>query len=104
MKVELNILRISAGNMTDSNSGEKIVYASAIILDENIADQIEHDRIDIGQQHAKVKMNYENDNQLARSLAVAGLVPGLVECDVKTAVKGGIVTMEIIGFSNKKVA
>jgi hypothetical protein len=104
MKVQLDILRISAGNMTDSNSGEKIVYASAIILDENIADQITSDRIDVGQQHAKVKITTDNDNELSRSLALSGLVPGVVDVDVKTAVKGGIVTMEIIGFTSKKVA
>jgi len=104
MKVQMNILRISAGNMVDSNSGEKIVYASAIILDENVADEISSDRIDVGQQHAKVKMSVLQDNVLARSLASSGLVPGLVDVDVKTAVKGGGVTMEIIGFSPRKAA
>lgn len=99
----MNILRISAGNMVDSNSGEKIVYASAIILDENVADEISTDRIDVGQQHAKVKMSVEHDNTLARSLASSGLIPGLVSVKVKTAVKGGGITMEIIGFDNKKI-
>jgi hypothetical protein len=104
MKVQMNILRISAGTMTDAKSGEKIVYASAIILDENVADEISIDRIDVGQQHAKVKMCFDQDNVLARSLATSGLVPGLVDVEVKTAVKGGSVTMEIIGFSPRKAA
>jgi len=104
MKVQLEVLRISAGNMVDTKSGDKIVYASAIILDEDVADEISIDRIDVGQQHAKVKMSVENDNVLARSLASSGQVPGVVTCEVKTSVKAGGITMEIIGFEPKKVA
>lgn len=104
MKMNMNILRISAGNMVDSSTGDKIVYSSVIVLDEDIANDVSNDRIDVGQQHAKVKMSVENDNALARSLAHSGLVPGEVVVDVKTSVKAGGMTMEIIGFTPKKVA
>lgn len=104
MKVSMQILRVSAGVMSDPKSNEKIVYASAIILDDDIANQIDNDRIDVGQQHAKVKISTEDNNKLARELASSGLVPGLIDVDVKTSVKSGSVTMEIIGFHNKRVA
>lgn len=105
MQVQLNILRISAGEMIDSQSKEKIVYASAIILDESVADQIDNDRIDVGQQHAKVKISTVSNNQLSKDLAHSGLIPGVVPVEVKTSVKAGSITMEIIGFSAKaKVA
>jgi hypothetical protein len=104
MKMNMNILRISAGNMVDSSTGDKIVYSSVIVLDEDIANEVSNDRIDVGQQHAKVKMSVENDNALARSLANSGLVPGEVVVDVKTSVKAGGMTMEIIGFTPRKAA
>lgn len=98
MKVELDILRISAGKIDDN----QMLYANAIILDENVADQIELDRIDVGQQHAKVKISTENNNALARRIAISGLVPSKIACTVKTAVKSGSITMEIIDFNDKK--
>jgi hypothetical protein len=104
MKVSMNILRVSAGNMVDAKTSEKIVYASAIVLDEAIANQIDSDRIDVGQQHAKVKISTENNNQLSRELASSGLIPGDVNVHVKTSVKSGGITMEITGFEPKRAA
>ena len=104
MKMTMNILRISAGNMVDSSTGDKIVYSSVIVLDDSVANEVSSDRIDVGQQHAKVKMSVEHDNALARSLAVSGLVPGEVLVDVKTSVKAGGMSMEIIGFTPRKTA
>lgn len=96
----MKILRISAGIIDDN----KMLYANAIILDDTVANQIDNDRIDVGQQHAKVKISTEDNNILSRSLASSGLVPGDIQVDVKTTVKSGGITMEIIGFDSKKVA
>lgn len=104
MKVSMNILRVSAGVMSDPKSNDKIIYASAIVVDEDIANQIDSDRIDVGQQHAKVKISTTNNNELARSLALSGLVPGQIDVEVKTSVKSGSITMEIVGFDSKKAA
>jgi hypothetical protein len=100
MKVTMKILRISAGIIDDN----KMLYANAIILDDTVANQIDNDRIDVGQQHAKVKISTEDNNVLSRALASSGLVPGDIQVDVKTTVKSGGITMEIIGFDSKKVA
>lgn len=95
MKTPLNITRISAGKLDDGG----MLYASALVLDENIANQIESDRIDCGQQVAKVQINTDNNNQLAREIASSGKVPGVVMCDVNTSVKKNVLTMTINGFS-----
>lgn len=100
MKTTMDILRVSAGKI-DSNGQ---LYANAIIIDENVSDTITADRIDVGQQHAKVKISTDNNNRLALMLAQSGLVPGRVEVEIKTAVKGGEATFQIINFSEKKVA
>lgn len=100
MKVPMQILRVSAGKIEESG----MLYANAIVLDSEVANQIDTDRIDVGQQHAKVKMSTENENQLAKELAKSGLVPSTVMCEVKTTVKKGEVAMMIIGFESKAKA
>lgn len=100
MKTVMNILRISAGRI-DSNDA---LYANAIIVDENVSDQISPDRIDVGQQHAKVKIDTGDNNRLAMMLAKSGLVPGMVEVDIVTAVKAGEATFRIVNFTDKKSA
>lgn len=100
MKTTMDILRISAGKI-DTNGQ---LYANAIIIDENIADTITPDRIDVGQQHAKVKIITDDNNHLALLLAKSGLIPGRVEVEIKTAVKGGEATLQIVNFSDKKVS
>lgn len=100
MKTVMNILRISAGRI-DTNDQ---LYANAIIVDEAVADLITTDRIDVGQQHAKVKIDTDDNNRLATLLARSGLVPGMVEVDIVTAVKGGEATFKIVNFSDKKAS
>jgi hypothetical protein len=100
MKTQMNILMISAGIIEDN----KQVYGSVTILDEAISSQIDNDRIEVGQKHAKVQLNTDNNNQLARDLAASGLVPGVVTVEVQNAVKKGAITMAIVGFENKKTA
>lgn len=97
MKSVLNILRLSAGVM------EGRPYANCITLDESMNDLITPERIDVGQQHAKVQLDTSDNNRLATLLANSGLVPGLVECELKTSVKSGAVSVTVIGFSDKKI-
>lgn len=96
MKTTMHILRISAGKMEDN------LYASVTIIDENVASTVSPDRIDVGQQHAKVRMDTDSNNKLALELANSGLVPGLVEVDVSTTVKQGEAILRITNFTNKK--
>lgn len=97
MKTKLDILRISAGRIEEGG----MLYANAIILDEEIANDVEPDRIDVGQKHAKIKMETANDNKLAISLANSGLIPGSVTVTVKTSVKKNEAVMMITGFEPK---
>lgn len=98
MKTTMQILRVSAGKIEGNN------YASVTIIDENVADTISAERIDVGQQHAKVRMDTSNENRLATLLAQSGLVPGLVEVELKTSVRGGEASLQIVNFTDKKVA
>lgn len=100
MKTQMNILRISAGRI-DSND---TLYANAIMVDENISDEISQDRIDVGQKHAKVKIDTSNNNELAIRFAKSGLVPGVVEVEIVTSVKGGEASFTIVNFTDKKLA
>lgn len=100
MKTTMQILRLSAGRIEDNG----VLYANAITLDDSVSDLVTADRIDVGQQHAKVQMDTSDNNRLAHLLANSGLVPGDVEVTVKPMVKQGQTVLQIIGFSDKKVA
>jgi len=97
MKFPMNILSLSGGKIEDGG----LLYASAQILDDNQADQITDDRIDVGQKTAKVKISTANENQIVKALAKAGLIPGIVICEVETIVKKNEMVMNIVGFSDK---
>lgn len=99
VKTVMNILRISAGRIDSNNQ----LYANAIIVDEAVADLITSDRIDVGQQHAKVRIDTSDNNRMATLLAQSGLVPGLVEVEIVTGVKSGEATIQIVNFSQKEV-
>jgi len=100
MKIPLEILRISAGKIEDNG----MLYANAFILDNSIANTIEADRIDVGQQQAKVTICTNNENALSKKLASTGVVPSSILCEVETAVKKGIMTMKIVGFDLPKAS
>ena len=99
MKIEFDIKRISAGKIDDN----QMLYANAMVLDDGVADTIEADRIDVGQQQAKISISTDNNNALSRSLALSGLIPGKVVCTVETKVKQQSMTMTITGFDNKNL-
>lgn len=100
MKVPMQILSISAGKL--DNGGD--LYASVIILDSEQNSQITPERIDVGQKHAKVKVSTDNDNQLCRTLATSGQVPGTCLVDIETTVKKGEMVIKIVGFQPSKAA
>ena len=99
MKIPMNIIRLSAGKIEDNG----MLYSNAIVLDDDIANLIEPDRIDVGQKDAKVSMSTDNHNQLAKELAHSGLIPSVILCDVETTVKKNVMTMKIVGFENKQL-
>lgn len=99
MKTQLEILRLSAGVITDNG----MLYASASVVDDNIADLNTPERIDIGQQIAKYRMSTDDNNRLAKELASSGLVPGVIEVDLTTSVRQGDASLMIVGFTNKKI-
>jgi len=98
MKTKMQILRLSAG-VIEGNT-----YASVTIIDDSIADLKTAERIDVGQQHAKVRLDTSNNNALALRLADSGLIPGLVDVELKSSVRAGEASIQIINFySSKKV-
>lgn len=94
MKTQLHILSLSAGKIEDNG----MLYANLMVLDDKQANLVEPDRIDVGQKHAKIKMSVDNDNVLAKSLAVSGLIPGVVSVEVETLVKKNEMTMMVTSF------
>lgn len=101
MKVPMNIHSISAGTMQDS--GQNIVYASAMVLSDDLANEITQDRIDVGVKFAKIKINTDDNNILSRKLASTFVFPFEVLCDVSTVVKKGEMVMQINSFDTPKV-
>lgn len=97
MKIPLQILRLSAGKISDNN----MLFASVMVLDDSIAGIIEQDRIDVGQQHAKINISTDNENELARKIANSGLLPATLVVDVETIVKQATMQMKIVGFDIK---
>lgn len=95
MKIPLQILRLSAGKISDNN----MLFASVTVLDDSVAGIIEQDRIDVGQQHAKINISTDNENELARKIANSGLLPCAMLVEVETIVKQGSMQMKIIGFN-----
>ncbi len=100
MKVPMHILSISAGKL--DNGGD--LYASVIILDDSKSNQITAERIDVGQKHAKVKVDTDGENQLCRTLAHSGQVPGVCLVDIETTVKKGEMVIKVVGFHPSKAA
>ena len=96
MKTQLNVLSLSAGKIEDNG----MLYANLITLDEKQYSQIDLDRIDVGQKHAKVKMSTDNNNQLAKQLASSGLIPAIITVDLETTVKKGEISMVVVGFED----
>jgi len=94
MKTVLNVLSLSAGKIEDGG----LLYASLTVLDEARSDQVEQDRIDVGQKHAKIKINVADNNALARRLAVSGLIPGSITVQLGQTVKKGEVALIVNDF------
>lgn len=94
MQLPFNVLRVSGGIIEDNH----MLWANAVIVDDEVASLIEKDRFDVGQQNAKVKICTENNNELVERFAKSGLIPGTVTCTVKSSVKSGSITMTIVDF------
>jgi len=99
MKTQLNVLSLSAGKIEDNG----MLYASLIVLDEKQANQIDEDRIDVGQKHAKIKMCTNDNNLLAKQLATSGIVPSIITVELETTVKKGELSMMVTSFDPKPV-
>ena len=100
MKIPMNIHSISAGIMQDS--GTNIIYASAMVLSDDLSKEISDERIDVGVKFAKVKINTDDNNILSRKLASTFVFPFQVLCDVSTVVKKGEMVMQINSFDTPK--
>ena len=94
MRTTLNVLSLSAGKIDDGG----LLYASFTVLDEAQANQVDQDRIDVGQKHAKIKIITDGENKLARSLAVSGLIPGEITVTLGQTVKKGEVALIVESF------
>jgi len=105
MKTQLNVLSLSAGKIEDNG----MLYANLVVLDGKQSNQIDPDRIDVGQKHAKIKLSTDDNNSLARRLANSGLIPCILTVDLDTTVKKNEVAMIVTDFealpaSPKRVA
>lgn len=99
MQQQFNVLSLSAGLFQDDNTSESRSYASATYVDNDIAQVIEKDRISIGQQHTKIKLDTANDNQLARDLSNSGLIPGNVTFKLKMTSIKNVPSLMVTGFT-----
>lgn len=97
MKTTVDITRVSGGIM------EGNLYASAILIDGELMNQIEDERINVGKQPAKLRIDTADNNRLVKGLARSGLIPGPVEVSLKTTVRGGESSLCIIGFTPRKI-
>lgn len=96
MRTQVNITRLSGG-VVEGN-----LYASATLIDADLVTTITDERIDFGHQPAKLRIDTSNSNKLIKDLAKSGLVPGLVEVDLKTSVRAGESSLLVVGFNPKK--
>jgi hypothetical protein len=100
MKESFNVLSLSAGKFIDEKSGEVRVFSSLTYVDKSVSDIIETDQIKVGQQHVKMKINFDNDNKIARDLALSGLIPGNITLDLEMSVIKNTPTLSVVGFEN----
>lgn len=96
MRTQVNITRLSGGTI------EGNLYASATLIDGEDIKLITDERIDVGRQPAKLRIDTSNDNALIKSLAKSGFIPGIVEVDLKTTVRAGESSLLVVGFNPKK--
>jgi hypothetical protein len=98
MQQQFKVLSLSAGTFTDDQTGEKRDYSSLTYVDNDIAQVVENDRISIGQQHTKIKLDTANNNQLAQDLSKSGLIPGDITFTLKMTSVKNVPSLMITGF------
>ncbi len=98
MQQQFKVLSLSAGTFTDDQTGEQRDYSSITYLDETIAQTIEKDRIAIGQQHTKIKLDTSNNNKLAHDLSKSGLIPGDITFTLKMTSVKNVPSLMITGY------
>ncbi|MCF1459615.1 MAG: hypothetical protein LPH21_19325 [Shewanella sp.] len=79
-------------------------YGSALVAEGAVDTLVTADRIVCGEQLPKFQLDTKDNNALAQSLASSGLIPGVIECDVQTAVSAGKATLKIIAFNRAKAS
>ncbi len=100
MKEKFKVLSLSAGKFTDDQSREERTFASLNFLDKSVAEILEEDRINVGQQHAKMKICTDNNNELARKLANSKLIPGDIELELEMTTVKNAPALMVVGFTS----
>ncbi len=101
MKIELNVMCLSAGNMKPDD-GEAFDYASLRVLtDDHIFEDEGKSSMNWGLKPAKMRIVSDNDNAVSKRL-MAYLkdkrAPLTMSFDARQIVKGGEVSLEINDF------
>ncbi len=94
MKAKMNILRVAGGIIDDNNQ----LWANAIVVEDKTEQSVEANQFASGQKHAKVSICTDDNNKVGREIASSKSLPGLVEVELSSSVKKGVMVMEIVGF------
>jgi hypothetical protein len=92
--MKLNILRVAGGIIDENN----MLWCNAIVVEDKTENTFDSNQFASGQKHAKVSISTDNNNQLGLAIAKSGKLPGLIEVEISSSVKKGVMVMEITGF------
>lgn len=93
MKTKLHMLYLSAGKLETGD-----LYASVQVLNNDVENFDDGNRIGVGCKVAKIKILTDNNNEIANDLNKTFTLPADVICSIKTSVKGSEMVMTITGF------
>jgi hypothetical protein len=99
MKQRINIVRIAGGIIDDNQQ----LWCNAIVLEDKAEQTVDGNQFASGQKHAKVSVNTQNNNELGRLISSSCLLPAIIEVDISSSVKKGMMVMEITGFTAPNV-
>lgn len=93
--MKLNIVRVAGGIIDDNNQ----LWSNAIIIEDKTENVLDGNSFASGQKHAKVQICTDNNNELGKKIASSGLLPAVLDVEISSSVKKGMMVMEITGFT-----
>lgn len=95
MRQKINIVRVAGGIIDDNNQ----LWSNAIVIEDKTEKLLDGNNFASGQKHAKVQICTDNNNELGKKISQFASLPGLVEVEITSSVKKGMMVMEITGFT-----